>query len=220
MQKASPQVNHSPRRRGSIDFFMINPDKILVLSVLTGGLYLWYWMYQNWKGVTQSGYSTMPILFGVLFHPISSFGLFRLMRKASYRAGYPKEPGLWLDGAIWLSLHIVGVTLALNAPIFLTSIVGYQGVALSYIGLVMIGSWLIQDIQKGIQHYGNMAFPEKSNNDDIESIHLGMGAAFMSIYITVFFLYPKDIPFYPDFSMPEISFPTDIWTSTIQPFLI
>lgn len=215
MQHTASQVNQTPRRRGPVQFFRVHPEKALVLTVLTGGLYAWYWMYQNWKGVTRSGYSTMPPVFGVLFHPISAFGLFRLMRNASKRAGYPTGSGFWLDGAIWGALHLVGLGILLNLPIFLTSVVGYQGVALTFMGMVIIGGWLIQDIQHGVEHYTNLTCPECHNNDDIQSVHLGLSMTFFSVYLAVFFLYPQDIPFYPELNIPELSIPDTIWTMSV-----
>ena len=215
MHSSTSQVNHTPRRRGPVQFFRVNPEKALVLTVLTGGLYAWYWMYQNWKGVSRSGYTTMPTLFGVLLHPISAFGLFRLMRNASTRAGYPDTKSLWLDGSIWFALHIVGLGILINLPLFLTSIVGYQGVGLTFMGLVIIGAWLIQDIQGGVEHYTNVTCPECHNNDDIRSAHLGLSMAFFSIYLSTFFLYPQELPFYPEITLPEITIPYNIWSMSV-----
>ena len=67
-------------RRDGLTWFSVSVPKLLVMSVLTLGLYRWYWFYKNWCVVRdQRGESVSPFWRSVFF-VFFAYSLFTRMR--------------------------------------------------------------------------------------------------------------------------------------------
>lgn len=74
-------------------WFVVGPGKLIVMSVVTLGMYQIYWFYQQWKRVRDGGEDVWPLpraVFGVLF----SYPLFKRMADSSPDEAPAGGPGL------------------------------------------------------------------------------------------------------------------------------
>ncbi len=199
MESNTAQVSRTSRPRSRIRFGEVHPQKALILMLLTGGLYAWYWMYRHWISISRSGHSTMPVILGIVLHPISVFSLFQFIDKASNQVGYHKPSTVWIDGIIWLLIHIVAFGILINTPFFFATVIGYHIVAFALLCLLILSSFLIYDIQQKVAYYLYFTTFERHNNN-IEFYHLVLSLLVVTIFIRTFFIYPQnsDIPPHPE----------------------
>lgn len=87
------------------EYYSISTKKLVLMSVLTFGLYEVYWFYRNWKAVKiQEGRKISPF-WRAIFSPIFCYSLFKRIGLAANQKGYPKKPspGLLTLGYIFVS---------------------------------------------------------------------------------------------------------------------
>lgn len=59
------------------DFYVVSPQKFLLLSVLTTGMYLVYWFYKNWKNQMLSTGERMHPVVRTIFSIFFTYSLFK-----------------------------------------------------------------------------------------------------------------------------------------------
>ncbi|MFK3796597.1 hypothetical protein [Pseudomonas sp. NPDC088444] len=68
-----PAADLQPPSNGHPEFFTVAPRKLIVMMLLTHGLYVAYWFYQNWKNYrNRSGREIWPLartLFALFYTP-------------------------------------------------------------------------------------------------------------------------------------------------------
>jgi len=98
-------------REGTI-FFNVSPIKLLTLSVLTSGLYLFFWFYRNWMYVDEHGGRKAWPDIRAAFNPFTYGSLIQEVKKAANVQGYPVDlKALWL-GTLYLAIVIAGPDIA------------------------------------------------------------------------------------------------------------
>ena len=90
-------------------FFYIPVDRLVVMSILTGNIYLVYWMYKNWKVIkSQENSEILPFwrgVFGVFFiHDLFEIIPRNYVSKSLIRAEFS-----WNLATGWVVLAILGV---------------------------------------------------------------------------------------------------------------
>jgi hypothetical protein len=94
-------------REGTI-FFNVSQIKLLTMSVLTSGLYLFFWFYRNWLYVDEHGGRKAWPDIRAAFNPFTYGSLIEEVKKAANIQGYPADlKALWL-GTLYLAVVLVG----------------------------------------------------------------------------------------------------------------
>jgi len=84
-------------RRDGLTWFSVSVPKLLVMSVLTLGLYRWYWFYKNWCVVRdQRGESVSPFWRSVFF----VFFAYSLFSRVQVDAVERDQPVSWTAGGM------------------------------------------------------------------------------------------------------------------------
>jgi Domain of unknown function (DUF4234) len=70
---------------GEPAFFAVSRLKLVVMSVVTFGLYQIYWFYKNWKAMQASG-ARLNAPIRAVFYPLTAYWLFRHVRERAIAA--------------------------------------------------------------------------------------------------------------------------------------
>ena len=138
--------------------YIIHKDRVVLMTTLSAGLYLFYWFYITWKQYKEhSGLEVHPVWHALtLLVPI--YGLFRThahmrtYRELMVRSGMTStiNPGLAV-GAVLVSILLDNVSLLTGTQI------SSQSLALTYLVLSIISvgiiSWLLITIQNELNRY-------------------------------------------------------------------
>lgn len=110
-----------PRTRSRSAVFSVRPLKLVILSLVTLGLYPLYWFYRNWQLALRSGQSVSPLL-RTLFAAIFSYSAFRRVRAEAAGAGI--DPGL-PAGLLAFAFFLVPAFSQLPMPAGLIGLLGF-----------------------------------------------------------------------------------------------
>jgi hypothetical protein len=128
-------------------WFAVGRRKLLVMSVVTLGLYQIYWFYQHWKRVREAGENVSVLLrsiFGVLFcYPLFK----RILRSEDDAAG----------GAGWLAVGYIALCLTSQLPV-------------PYTFIALLSVLPLLAVQRAANEVAQRDFP---NDDPNESLRAG-----------------------------------------------
>lgn len=89
-----------------INFFVVSGWRLLIMSVLTLGLYEVYWFYKNWKAVEAATGRKQHAVLSAIFAPLFSYNLFLEVKKAADDTNYDRDfsPGWRAVGYFFFGL--------------------------------------------------------------------------------------------------------------------
>ncbi len=112
-----PAVTRRARSIAGAEFyFPVAIHKLIVMSVVTFGLYQIYWFYKQWKFMEASGEPGVRPLLRAIFSPLTCYGLFRRIREDATSAGIPL---VWSATALAVLYILLNVSFRLPSPYFL-----------------------------------------------------------------------------------------------------
>jgi hypothetical protein len=101
-------VADSPAAAGEPTFFAVGLLKLSIMSVVTFGLYEFYWSYRNWKQASRLSGEKLNAPIRAVFYPLTSYFLFRRIDDygAKRRTRLPMGAGtlaffLFVLNALW-----------------------------------------------------------------------------------------------------------------------
>jgi hypothetical protein len=97
-------------------WFAVGTTKLVVMSLVTFGLYEVYWFYRQWKSVRARTTDTVHPVLGALFSGLSSFWLFARARDAADEAGVAVG---WSGGAMATAYLLLSLLWRLPDPYWL-----------------------------------------------------------------------------------------------------
>lgn len=72
-------------------YFNISNQKLIILSLLTGNIYLMYWMYRNAKGIKIFQKDSIKPIWQAIFMSFTSINVFRAISHSVKSLGYQKD---------------------------------------------------------------------------------------------------------------------------------
>ncbi len=72
-------------------YFNISNKRLVVLSLLTGGMYLMYWMYRNAKAMKEAQNDPIVPIWQAIFMSFTSINVFRAINYSVKKQGYKKD---------------------------------------------------------------------------------------------------------------------------------
>ncbi len=119
-------------------FYFIHSTTLFLLTVLSGGTFAFYWIYQQWKAILK-GFKRLdgtPLRYGPLVRTLASpITFFTLGNIINHTCEYLRKPvawpaawwgTLWLGGLIAIFLPVAGSIRFLGALIFCWGPTAYQ----------------------------------------------------------------------------------------------
>lgn len=97
-------------------WFAVGTTKLVVMSLVTLGLYEAYWFYRQWKSVEARASGTVHPVLGAIFSGLSGFWLFPRVRAAADEAGVPVG---WSGGAMATAYLLLSLLWRLPDPYWL-----------------------------------------------------------------------------------------------------
>lgn len=73
---------------GKVEYYNISPKQLVILSLVTFGLYDIYWFYKNWQAVAKFENKKISPFWRAIFSPIWCFGMFKRMLISAKKNGY------------------------------------------------------------------------------------------------------------------------------------
>ncbi|MBS4773771.1 MAG: hypothetical protein KHX55_05810 [Proteobacteria bacterium] len=137
-----------------IEYFSVSPLRLVVLSILSFGLYLFYWTYKNWAAVRKyTKDDVWPILWGWFLWLFFIIPLFLRMRDSLRKDGRPTKGFM-----IYASLYIVFYLAYRLGDAFVESLMNYSlplGLAVIYTALAafVIMPFFLIPVQRQINAY-------------------------------------------------------------------
>lgn len=103
-------------------YYCVTPFKLVLLSLITGGVYNQYWQYKNWQTLLRANNQKGSPFWRAVFAIFWSYSLFKEVLRSAEHDGYDEyySPGLraisyWLLSYIYLGfLPLMGVQRAMN----------------------------------------------------------------------------------------------------------
>ncbi len=99
--------------------FPVSPEKFIVLSICTFGIYELYWSYKNWQRIAGFTGERMSPFWRTFFAPFWSYALFKDLKYACTSRG---SPASYSPGWLALAYFVLGVTWRLPQPFNLISL--------------------------------------------------------------------------------------------------
>jgi len=99
--------------------FPVSPEKFIVLSICTFGIYELYWSYKNWQRIASFTGERMSPFWRAFFAPIWSYALFKELKDACTHRGSPVS---YSPGWLALAYFVLQVTWRLPEPFNLISL--------------------------------------------------------------------------------------------------
>ena len=197
LQETVPQQREigrvQPDLSGDAPYYL-SPQRILLMSVLTYGFYLFYWFYLTWKHYRDhTGDEAFPIWHALtLLVPI--YGLFRThahmrtYKELMNRAGVPTtiNPGLAV-ALVFLSSFLDAVSFNLSGGITsfpeITQTMALGLAALNFISIAIIARLLV-NIQGNLNAYwrGMTGGSGEVGKRQVTSARVGVGEIFLSVF--------------------------------------
>lgn len=96
----------------ALAYFPVSYAKFIILSVVTVGVYQYYWFYKQWDYVRRRDASSIMPFFRTFFMPLWFFALYRELRQDSLerfeRSHLPGAPLIGLLLIVYIGLNILG----------------------------------------------------------------------------------------------------------------
>ena len=99
-------------------WFAVGTTKLVVMSLVTLGLYEVYWFYRQWKSVQAQASDTVHPVLGAIFSGLSGFWLFPRVRAAADEAGVRVG---WSGAAMAAAYLLLSLLWRLPDPYWLAS---------------------------------------------------------------------------------------------------
>ena len=97
----------APAPSSPVRFYAISDTKLIVLSILTIGLFEIYWLYKNWWAIRDMEKSKVVPIGRAIFAVFYSFQLFEKMIKKANDAGYKGYANVGILGGNFIILNIL-----------------------------------------------------------------------------------------------------------------
>ena len=165
-------------RAGAELYYYISPNRIVLMTFLTAGLYLFYWMYLTWRQYRDhTGEVAYPVWHALaLAAPIYQFfrlhAHFRVYQELMQAWDVPntlrpmRAVGIFLSA--WL-LNLAGLQLALSGSLTPTQQAIYFGVNLAQVGLM---AWLMAEAQGNLNRYWQRRLGERLGRAGVSSVEV------------------------------------------------
>ena len=170
-------------RAGAELYYYISPNRIVLMTFLTAGLYLFYWMYLTWRQYRDhTGEVAYPVWHALaLAAPIYQFfrlhAHFRVYQELMQAWDVPntlrpmRAVGIFLSA--WL-LNLAGLQLALSGSLTPTQQAIYFGVNLAQVGLM---AWLMAEAQGNLNRYWQRRLGERLGRAGVSSVEVILALA-------------------------------------------
>ncbi|HTX87149.1 MAG TPA: zinc ribbon domain-containing protein [Candidatus Nanoarchaeia archaeon] len=90
-----------------VEYFSISFGRLILLTALTGGLYLLYWFYKNWQAVKKAEGTNISPFWRAVFSIFFCYDLFKRVLRSAKSEGYTKSYSAgWLTTAYIALLFI------------------------------------------------------------------------------------------------------------------
>ena len=141
------------------------PWRLVLLSVLTSGIYDFYWFYRNWKHLKiHKKLNIRPVwrtvgLFVPIYGVFLGYWQFKNIRDYAEHAGCPtfSSPGWLIIGYVFLSNISVEMNLYSTELIEPSELLGYTILAI-FLGLYAV--WILTTVQKTLNAYWETEQPK------------------------------------------------------------
>ena len=165
-------------RAGAELYYYISPNRIVLMTFLTAGLYLFYWMYLTWRQYRDhTGEVAYPVWHALaLAAPIYQFfrlhAHIRVYQELMQAWDVPntlrpmRAVGIFLSA--WL-LNLAGLQLGLSGSLTPTQQVLYFGVNLAPVGLM---AWLMAEAQGNLNRYWQRRLGERLGRAGVSSVEV------------------------------------------------
>ena len=124
---------------------VINPKKVLFLSIITWGLYDFFWFLKNWKAVKEKENSRISPTGRSLFAAFYCYSFFKKTINQAHNFGFIEKYSAKKLAISYFVLTFIGMILGKTIPNM-----GWWGLLFSVIGL--LGAWPLFEIQKVINY--------------------------------------------------------------------
>lgn len=169
---------------GKIDN-IISPKKVLILSIITWGLYDFFWFYKNWKLIKEKENSNIRPYGRSFLAVFYCYSFFKKTLDSAKNYGYIEKYSAATLATVYFVLTIIGVVLGKSIPGL-----GWWAFVFSVIGL--FGALPLYEIQKEI----NFVSEHESGVTDLENKYSFSDALFVffGILYTIFVVYGAFMP--------------------------
>jgi|CXWL01.1.fsa_nt_gi hypothetical protein len=111
-----------PTLIGEPAYFPVGIGKLVVMSVLTFGMYEVYWFYRNWKAVQHSHKVHLRPFWRALFYPLTSYFLFQRIAAESARLGIGESLQI---SALAMGVFVISSLVRLPDPYWLLCLLSF-----------------------------------------------------------------------------------------------
>ena len=105
MNKSVPLDKHINNYEVGIEYFSVSTGKLVVMTIVTFGLYQVYWFYKNWRAVKKQGGENISPIWRSWFAIFYSDSIFNRIFISARNFGYKKEDSLFL--AIFYAIFLL-----------------------------------------------------------------------------------------------------------------
>lgn len=164
---------------------IISPKKVLLLSIITWGLYDFFWFYRNWKLIKQQENSNIRPYGRSFLAVFYCYSFFKKTLDKAKNYGYVEKYSAGKLATSYFVLTLIGVILGKTIPNM-----GWWGLLFSVVGL--LGAVPIFEIQKAI----NFNSEHESGVTNLENSYSFGDAALIifGILYTIFIIYGAFVP--------------------------
>lgn len=147
-----------------VEYFVLSSKRLFLLSLLSGGWYLFYWMFKNWSAVkTATKEAFQPIVRAYLFPILFVYPLFLRVKKSAEKyapTGRSFKICSVLTVLLWLIGGIVAFSIKTTAwnSFSKEALIGFLAFEIIF---TLILTPLFLPIQKTINTYNAKEFPER-----------------------------------------------------------
>lgn len=117
-----PDAPTAPATQDQLPFFSVATHKFVIMSVVTVGLYQYYWIYKQWKRLAQSSREPMSPFWRTFFAPLWGFSLFSRLEAHGERE---KLVVGWNDVALGIAYLLLSAAWRLPDPWSLVSLLSF-----------------------------------------------------------------------------------------------
>jgi len=152
----SPVIEKLPQ-----PYFVVNRKKLIIMLIITGGFYQFYWFYKNWEVVGKNTGKNISPIFRALFSFITAYWLFKQFNKSAIDYGLNQKLASGLLAITYLIILFSG---------YLPSVYGYIS-TFTFIIPVIANNFIMKVNEKEFSD-----FPISSKYTDSNVILLIVGA--------------------------------------------
>ena len=179
-----------------IIFFPIMARRFFIYNILSGGLYQFYWMFQNWKAIKKDVKDTQihPFwqswIMGIFFiYPLINIILICLKKNKTSGKNLPKIAYSYIVCLFGM------IALFWCLSLFKLPILAYYICSFLYFSFNLIGSLLLAMVQKRINFYNRKKNPKLIMNKGYQNggiVVISIGFVILSALLTYYFIPQKD----------------------------